>query len=120
MALSKKDPRIIGNIEEPEEPDPYSAIIGYNPKAMFITKVIPKAPPVYPPPELFKMPKYSKEILAPVFTKVVFNQAGNVVKNIREKINSFKNDLEYMNPIPYEDLVNDAVNRNVYKSKGFK
>lgn len=117
MALPKKDPRIIGNIEEPEEPDPYSAIIGYNPKAMFITKIIPKAPPVYPPPELFQMPKYSREILIPILGKIFSNEAQQAIIGAKNKINNMKKDLEYANPIPYESLVNEAVNRNLSRFK---
>jgi len=84
-----------------------------------LRRLIPKAPPVpYPPKPPFEMPKYSKEVLlGPWVRKFAEEEVLGTVKSMGDKINSFKNDLDYIYPNPYERLVNEAVNRHISRVK---
>jgi len=82
-----------------------------------LPSLIPKAKPVYPPKPPFEMPKYSKEVIFPAFLKVATHEAKDKANEAVQNTENAINDLEYINPIPYDDLINEAVNRYISKHK---
>jgi len=64
--------------------------------------------------ELFKQPSFYGVVVEPYFEGIV---KGEALKAAKDKITGFKrnleSNLEYMNLIPYEGLVNEAVNRHL-------
>ncbi|MDR2593934.1 MAG: hypothetical protein LBC87_04105 [Fibromonadaceae bacterium] len=84
-----------------------------------LPSLIPKAKPVpYPPPGPFKTPEYSEEIFNSPYVRSFLTGTGiEALKTTKKGFEVFKKDLEYMNPIPYDDLINEAVNRYISKHK---
>ncbi|MDR2582354.1 MAG: hypothetical protein LBC75_02610 [Fibromonadaceae bacterium] len=78
-----------------------------------LPKVIPKAPP--PKPE--ELTWIDKVILSPYVSRLVQKDALGTAKEGINNVKNFKKGLEYMNPIPYDNLVNEAVNRSISKGK---
>ena len=89
--------------------------------AMFLARklpsLIPKAPVPYPPKPPFEMPKYSEKVIFPAFARVAFHDAKDKANEAVQNTKNAINDLEYMNPIPYDDLINEAVNRYISNHK---
>ncbi|MCL1955774.1 MAG: hypothetical protein FWF63_00495 [Fibromonadales bacterium] len=79
-----------------------------------LPKIIGKTKPAYPPPELFEMPKYS-EIVKPTLFGALKYMAQEKAKEAVQNTEKAMNDLEYMNPIPYDDLINEAVSNHLRK-----
>jgi len=78
-----------------------------------LRRLIPKAPPVpYPPKPPFETPKYSREIFLPTLGKLLFDKAKQATQ---DKINSIRNDLDYIYPNPYDGLINEALEDNFRK-----
>ena len=84
--------------------------------AAYLARALPKAKPVpYPPPKPFEIPSWSgKVILTPWVWKLMEKGA---LETALEKIDNLKLGLEYMNPINYEGLANEAANRHISKQK---
>ena len=78
-----------------------------------LRKLIPKAPPL----KAEKLSWGDKVILSPYVLKLL---EEGVLETTKEGINNVKNftkGLEYMNPINYEGLANEATNRYISNHK---
>jgi len=74
-----------------------------------LRRLVPKAPPVpysRPPKPPFKMPRYGTKVVFPAIGKVILSEGKQAVE---DKINSVRNDLNYICPNPYDGLINEAV-----------
>jgi hypothetical protein len=74
-------------------------------EAMFLAKGLPKQ--IVP-----KLPSYKDKVVMPPLTGALkYMTEEKAMQTLKDVIKNKKRDLEYMNPIPYDALVNEAVNR---------
>ncbi|MDR2581973.1 MAG: hypothetical protein LBC75_00650 [Fibromonadaceae bacterium] len=87
--------------------------------ATYLARLIPKAKPVpYPPPKPFEMPNWSgKVILTPWVWQFAKENIKPALQSAFDRIDNLKMGLEYMNPINYEGLANEAANRHISNQK---
>jgi hypothetical protein len=83
--------------------------------ATYVARMLPKLPKQVFPKE---MPSWKENVLAGTWTlELMQNEIAEAIKEANRKYKSFKNDLGYMNPIPYEGMANEAANRYISKNK---
>jgi hypothetical protein len=94
---------------EAPKPDPQAS-------AGSLLRLFPKEP-LYPPPALFKTPKYSKVVVIPAALKILKDKAMKKAIEAVQNTKSAINDLSYIYPNPYERFINEAANRHISRDK---
>jgi hypothetical protein len=82
-------------------------------------RVLPKPPKNISKPkpsrEFEKLPDFRKVVVLPPTLEIAKDIAKNGISKAKNAIEGKINDLKYMNFNPYENLINEAINRHLRK-----